>query len=469
MKKSSIYRYSFLLMLGIGIAFSQNVTASPHAGISFQVFYNELSPFGDWVMDPVHGYVWVPYVDQGFQPYATNGYWAMTNFGNTWVSDYSWGWAPFHYGRWFFSNFYGWSWIPGYDWGPAWVSWRTGGGYYGWAPLGPGFGINASFYAPASHWVFLPRRRFRHRHFHRYFVPHYNIMNVYNSTTIINKTYVHNNNTYLTGPARRDIERATRSRVPVYQVNDSSRPGRAVVQNNRLNVYRPQVTENRSAGNASRPSRVYSADEYKQRSATQNRSNSAANGSVQTPRRNAQSSGAETRQVRPGNQSAASPSRNSAATPSRNAQVQNRQNTNREARVGNQNRIQQRQTAPRTSNSSRNPSVNSRSYQNSQVNRGAANNPTVTRQSRPASNQVARPASPQNNQRSQPAMRSNSSNRQSQPSMRSNSGNRQSQPAMRSPSNSGSSRSNSGTVSRGSSNNNSRSSSGTRGGSRGGD
>ena len=28
-------------------------------------------------------------------------------------------------------------WVPGYEWGPAWVSWRFGGGYVGWAPLPP--------------------------------------------------------------------------------------------------------------------------------------------------------------------------------------------------------------------------------------------------------------------------------------------------------------------------------------------
>ena len=31
----------------------------------------------------------------------------------------------------------GWLWVPGREWGPAWVSWRTGGDYVGWAPLPP--------------------------------------------------------------------------------------------------------------------------------------------------------------------------------------------------------------------------------------------------------------------------------------------------------------------------------------------
>src|SRR5207248_3283991 len=30
-----------------------------------------------------------------------------------------------------------WCWVPGYEWGPAWVSWRTGGNYVGWAPPPP--------------------------------------------------------------------------------------------------------------------------------------------------------------------------------------------------------------------------------------------------------------------------------------------------------------------------------------------
>ena len=31
----------------------------------------------------------------------------------------------------------GWCWIPGTTWGPAWVNWRWGGGYVGWAPMAP--------------------------------------------------------------------------------------------------------------------------------------------------------------------------------------------------------------------------------------------------------------------------------------------------------------------------------------------
>lgn len=270
MKTSSILRSLVILVAMIGIRASEASAASPplRYGVSLQVFYNELSPYGDWVMDPQFGYVWVPFVDAGFQPYLTNGYWAMTEFGNTWVSNYAWGWAPFHYGRWFWNNFYGWAWVPGYEWGPAWVSWRSGGGYYGWAPLTPGFSVSVGYFAPAAHWVFIPQNRFRHRHFHRFCVTNYHVNSIYNRTTIINNTYVYNNQTFYSGPSRREVERVTNSRVPVYSVRESSRPGRSVVNQNSLNVYRPDVRTVRNTNENSKPQRSFTQEEYQERRQT---------------------------------------------------------------------------------------------------------------------------------------------------------------------------------------------------------
>jgi hypothetical protein len=110
--------------------------------VSYQSFYDQLSPYGNWINYPGYGYVWSPNAGPDFQPYATNGNWIYTNAVWTWASNYNWGWAPFHYGRWFYENGYGWMWVPGNEWAPAWVSWRGGGDYYGWAPLGPGVSVN---------------------------------------------------------------------------------------------------------------------------------------------------------------------------------------------------------------------------------------------------------------------------------------------------------------------------------------
>src|SRR5689334_5059049 len=137
-------------------------TSNAQGRVSLQVFYDELAPYGTWMDYQDYGYVWIPRVQAGFTPYGTSGYWVNTQYGNTWVSDYSWGWAPFHYGRWFFDDFYGWVWVPDTEWAPAWVAWRNGGGYYGWAPLMPGFGFNVSYSyydgIPSSYWNFCPTR-----------------------------------------------------------------------------------------------------------------------------------------------------------------------------------------------------------------------------------------------------------------------------------------------------------------------
>lgn len=106
--------------------------------ISVDFFYNNLSG-GSWVEVGNYGYCWQPDIavnDPSWRPYA-DGYWAYTDEGWTWVSYEDFGWATYHYGRWVRLADYGWVWRPGYEWGPAWVSWRFGGGYAGWAPLPP--------------------------------------------------------------------------------------------------------------------------------------------------------------------------------------------------------------------------------------------------------------------------------------------------------------------------------------------
>ena len=169
------------LLLIAGISSGEKLQAQPGVSISYQTFYNELAPYGRWINTPQYGSVWTPYVDAGFQPYATNGYWQVTEYGNTWVSDYDWGWAPFHYGRWSYDDYNGWFWIPGYEWGPAWVSWRSGGGYYGWAPMGPGVNINVSINIPSFWWVFVPQQYISSRSWHNYWVPRGGYNNIYES------------------------------------------------------------------------------------------------------------------------------------------------------------------------------------------------------------------------------------------------------------------------------------------------
>lgn len=224
--------------------------AKAGVNVSFETFYHELAPYGRWVNDRDFGRVWIPDVPRGFHPYVTEGYWVMTDYGNTWVSDYSWGWAPFHYGRWHFDDYYGWVWIPDTEWGPAWVAWRSGGGYYGWAPLGPRVNINISVnigrHIPDAHWSFVKYGHFTHRNVYRYCAPRPRVTNIIHHTTIINNTYVDNGrHIYYTGPEVRDIERATRKRVRVHNINQVDRPGTTVVRDGSVNVYRPSGRSSR--------------------------------------------------------------------------------------------------------------------------------------------------------------------------------------------------------------------------------
>ncbi|MES2447009.1 MAG: DUF6600 domain-containing protein [Bacteroidota bacterium] len=230
-----------LMLLFVG---TTQTAKAQQEDVSLQSFYDELSPYGTWIQDPQYGYVWRPDVDQNeFRPYYSNGRWAMTEYGNTWVSNYEWGWAPFHYGRWVYNRYNNWVWLPDTVWGPAWVSWRSGGGNYGWAPLGPSIniGINigrGGYRVPDMCWNFIPYNNIYVNNFPRY---NYGRNRVYiQNTVIINNTYVRNNRTYYTGPRVDDIRRHTNQNVTVYNVNRSSRPGASRIDNNSVNIYNPR-------------------------------------------------------------------------------------------------------------------------------------------------------------------------------------------------------------------------------------
>lgn len=231
----------FLLLAGT----TQGAKAQ-YDDVSLQTFYDELSPYGTWINDPEYGYVWRPDVDQAeFRPYYTNGRWVMTEYGNTWVSNYDWGWAPFHYGRWIYNRYNRWVWIPDTTWGPAWVSWRSGGGYYGWAPLAPSISININFgpryVVPDFCWNFIPERHIYYNSYPRYYSGR-NRLYIQN-TVIINNTYVRNNRTYYTGPRVDDVRRATNRNVTVYNVSRvNSRTGGNRIENNTVNIYAPRPT-----------------------------------------------------------------------------------------------------------------------------------------------------------------------------------------------------------------------------------
>ena len=256
-------------MLVLAIICCLNIPAAkaqPGATVTMQTFYDELEPYGQWIDDPELGYVWAPDVDQSFKPYATNGHWVETEYGNTWVSDYDWGWAAFHYGRWRFDNNYGWEWIPGTEWAPAWVNWRTGGDYYGWAPLGPGIDIDVAigsgYYAPDNYWVFVPRQYLCSPSINRYYLPPSRNVVIIRNTTIIGNVYNGGSRRYISGPLPIEIERYAGSRINVYNINNNNRPGATRIRNNTINIYRPEIAANGYGNNRPAPTRFVNRGSY---------------------------------------------------------------------------------------------------------------------------------------------------------------------------------------------------------------
>lgn len=239
----------------------------PPAEVSYQNFYDALSPYGEWINNPDYGYVWMPNAGPDFKPYATNGNWVYTDEGWAWNSNYSWGWAPFHYGRWFFEDGYGWMWMPGNEWAPAWVSWRRSPDYYGWAPLGPSVSMNVAvgggYNPPPHYWSFVPHQYVTSPHINNYYVNEQQNVTIINNTTVIHNTTIVNNtynnttvvnnnrvtvNNYAGGPDPGEVSRVTGTQLRPVAVRESNTPG-GNSSGGAFAVYRPRINASPSGNN----------------------------------------------------------------------------------------------------------------------------------------------------------------------------------------------------------------------------
>jgi len=124
------------------LSFGSYVRADLEVNASVQIhtkaeFEAPLAPHGTWVEVGSFGRCWRPaHVAVEWRPYCS-GEWVWTDCGWYWSSDEPWAWACYHYGSWVYDPALGWVWVPQVEWAPAWVSWRVGDGYIGWAPLPP--------------------------------------------------------------------------------------------------------------------------------------------------------------------------------------------------------------------------------------------------------------------------------------------------------------------------------------------
>ena len=276
MKTRSISMMVLLLLALAGLACSVHVAPPPSGQrpepaatpppppapshpitLDMSLFYDELSPYGDWYWLEPYGWVWSPdSVSVRWRPY-TLGRWVYTDYGWTWDSEEEWGWAVFHYGRWLDLPYHGWVWVPGSDWGPAWVAWRYGGGWIAWAPLPPpafwrpevgleiGIGDLDMMIQPSG-WIFLEPKFFFEPAVYRYVVPNPRNLTLIKVTKNVTKIRIDQDRVFNEGVDVDLIQRETGGRATRLHIADSAAPPRhgATPRTDKdLPLYRPPISK----------------------------------------------------------------------------------------------------------------------------------------------------------------------------------------------------------------------------------
>jgi hypothetical protein len=222
---------------------------SPRDDVGF--FYDELSPYGDWVLTRQNGWAWFPRnVRPSWRPYS-DGRWVTTEYGWTWASNEPFGWATYHYGRWAWEPRLGWLWVPGTTWGPAWVSWRSGEGYIGWAPLPPavgfevgvgirlnGFDLNIGIRPDA--YSFVAERSFLEPRLAGHLVASARNVTIIRHTTNVTDYSYSDNRVVNRGIDVRRVEQVTGRRVRPMRLGTGRSKARTEVAEKEVWIYRPE-------------------------------------------------------------------------------------------------------------------------------------------------------------------------------------------------------------------------------------
>jgi hypothetical protein len=245
----------------------------PGAGAAVGMFYDDLAPYGVWVRVEGPGWVWRPAgVPAGWRPYAL-GRWVYTDYGWTWVAEERWGWAVYHYGRWHHAPQHGWVWVPGTEWGPAWVTWHSGGGWIGWAPLpwqvswragvGLDWGrVDVRVAIEPAWWCFLPARHLTDPTPARHFASRDRVPSLIRITNNVTNYTIVDNRVFNQGVSVQAVGRAAGRPVPRLRVRETDAPRAAtapVLQGDEVLVFRPGAHASPQRGaspaRAPRPSR----------------------------------------------------------------------------------------------------------------------------------------------------------------------------------------------------------------------
>lgn len=251
----------FLSLVSVDRAVSTTAASPPAASlpasttVDIGFFYNRLAPYGTWFQLAPYGWVWHPTdVALDWRPY-TYGRWLLTDeYGWYWDADEDWGWACFHYGRWDWADDWGWFWVPGYEWGPAWVAWRTGGGFIGWAPLPPDVVWEAGGLrfphrdrddrVLRTRWAFVDEQDFLSPRIHEELLERGRNVTLLEQTKDATHYGFENNRITNRGIAVSQVERSTGKRVEPLHVRDVDHSSAALGRHlapGTVNVFHPEV------------------------------------------------------------------------------------------------------------------------------------------------------------------------------------------------------------------------------------
>lgn len=241
MKTLSLFALALVLCAAGPATVRAQVQEQPSTeAVNFDLFYDALEPYGDWISVDGYGFCWRPEIsmeDPNWRPY-TVGKWAWTGGGWTWMSDEEFGWAVYHYGRWVRLEQEGWVWVPGYDWAPAWVAWRSTQDqqYVGWAPLPPeaefdpkvGFSdwVDRYYDIGPDYYTFVTVVSFGDRRMCDVVVPrHRNVLLMTNSINVTNIYYLPTvtNHLFVGGPDYDHMHRHCRAEIPVLRLECNDR------------------------------------------------------------------------------------------------------------------------------------------------------------------------------------------------------------------------------------------------------
>jgi hypothetical protein len=238
----------------------------PETG-AYATFYRKLDQYGDWMETGDYGFVFQPRAatqTRDWRPY-TNGHWVYTDAGWTWISDEPFGWATYHYGRWVRLRNVGWVWVPGDQWAPAWVSWRKGNDYVGWAPLPPeahfdrqtgirNWADNYYDIGPEQY-CFVPANEFGRKLTPREVVPPERNVTIINQTTNVTNIVYNNSIVIDRGPSYDDLRARSQQPIQRLRLERTQNPeqDRPVI---RGQVVALPTVDFRTAERAARPNRV---------------------------------------------------------------------------------------------------------------------------------------------------------------------------------------------------------------------